>query len=132
MPISLKLRVLKAALMSAMLYSCESNFSSINKQYMSAVKALLGVRISTPNILCLLEVGLPEVSSIIKKRQSSFMKKFMIKASGDEPLAHALQLCSNTKMGRALHAAAAVEGDTEEKSRQHLREECRRMQDPER
>ena len=130
MPFSFKARVMKAALISAMLYSCESwitgNFSSINKQYMSAVKALLGVRLSTPNTLCLLEAGLSEVSSIIKQRQTTFMKRFMAKTTGEEPLSQALQLCTDTRMAQGLQAALAVEEDLEEASSQRLREECRR------
>jgi hypothetical protein len=55
MPYAVKAKVLNAALLSSILYSCESwltdQLSQINKHYMSAVKLLVGVRITTPNMM---------------------------------------------------------------------------------
>jgi hypothetical protein len=129
MPYSVKAKVLNAALLSSILYSCESwltdQLSPINKHYMSAVKLLLGVRITTPNILCLVEAGMPELSATVLKRQGNFMRKFLQHSSGEEPLAHALHLCADTSMGRRLRRAAEYLGDAETNSRVSLRTQCR-------
>ena len=60
MPFCVKLKVLQAAFMSAIMYGCESwvNVSSIKpveKLYYGAIKSLLNVRITTCNELCLLD-----------------------------------------------------------------------------
>ena len=97
MPYSLKKKVLDAALFSAMLYSCETwltrNIREVTKHYFSAIKLLLGVRTTTTNILCLVETGYPELESLIKKRRMTFIQKFIRNSSGEEPLAHVLDLC---------------------------------------
>ena len=132
MPFSLKKMVLRAALFSAILYSCETwlyeNISSVNKHYMAAVKLLLGVRTTTPHILCLIEAGLPELQSTIQKRQGNFFRSFTQKSTGEEPLAHALRLCNGMQMLNKLQNAAARvnAGDPEAESMQHMQEECRR------
>ena len=132
MPFSLKRKVFTAALSSAMLYSCESwltdNLSSISKMYMAAVKMLLGVRTTTPNMICLLEIGLPELKSTVLKKQGDFLRKFRQRSSGDEPLAQILRLCENDGMaGMALRLQNAADSATDpvEASRENLRQMCR-------
>ena len=129
MPYNFKYRTLQAALFSSMLYSCETwvtgNLASISKHYLAAVKALLGVRSSTPNTLCLVEAGLPEVAATILARRKTFMRKFTEKMTGDEPLACALCLGEETEMGRLLREAQNTDGDPEELSRQRLQTQCR-------
>ena len=79
LPFILKLRVLDACLISAIIYGCESWFSSkiskLNTLYLAAVKAALGVRKTCPNLVTLLEVGLPNLSAKVKERQFKFYKK---------------------------------------------------------
>ena len=78
-PLWVKKKVLEAAIVSAILYSCESWLSNsvkvIGRLYMSLVKSLLGVRISTPNDLCLIELGYPTVKGRIQQAQSRFFRK---------------------------------------------------------
>ena len=128
MPFSMKLRVLKAALFSSMLYASETwltdQLSSVNKHYLAAIKALLGVRSTTANTLCLIELGLPDLSSSIQKRRTKFMKSFEAKSAGDEPLAYALRLCATSEKGRRLQAALVYDGDAEQQSLQRLKAEC--------
>lgn len=128
MPFTFKLRVLKAALLSSILYGCESwltdNIGAVNKHYMAIVKLLLGVRVSIPHMICLIELGLPELSSIILKRQGNFMRSYMERSSGDEPLALALQLCTGTAMYQRLCKAANHVGDPEFQSVENLRIKC--------
>ena len=57
MPFTVKKKVLDAAFIAAILYTCESwlnvGLKKMECIYMSALKALLGVRASTTNDLCL-------------------------------------------------------------------------------
>ena len=75
-PFWVKVRVFEACIVSSILYGCESwlipDLSSMNNIYMRAVKALLGVRHSTPNDLCLIELGFPTLIEIVRKKQFLF------------------------------------------------------------
>ena len=68
MPFFVKLKVLNACFMSWILYGCESwlnvNLKPLDKLYCGAIKSLLGVRVSTGNVLCLVELGLPMVKDL--------------------------------------------------------------------
>ena len=97
-PFMVKKRVLEAAFMSSILYGCEAWLNTSLKQvevmYMKAVKALLGVRITTPNKLCLIEGGLKPLTAIVKSRQKKFLDKMREKRGEmhDDPLIHALNI----------------------------------------
>ena len=94
-PFSVKKKVLEAAFMSCILYGCEAwlnvPLKMAETMYMKAVKALLGVRITTPNDLCLIESGLKPLKSLVLKRQSKFFKKMLEARSDmtDDPFMHA-------------------------------------------
>ncbi len=96
MPYYLKLKVFNSALLSSVLYGCESwltqSLSDLSSYYMTAVKLLLEVRRSTPNIMSLLEVGLPELPSIILKRQCNWISKYMRRTNAEEPLQQTLHM----------------------------------------
>ena len=130
MPYSLKKKVLDAALFSAMLYSCETwltrNIREVTKHYFSAIKLLLGVRTTTTNILCLVETGYPELESLIKKRRMNFIQRFIRNSSGEEPLAHALDLCreANTKTYRMIEDALSSRKDPVEENLVHIKAKC--------
>jgi hypothetical protein len=118
MPFDFKYKVLTAALSASMLYSCESwltdNIAGVNKLYMSAMKILLGVRVTTPHLLCQIEIGISDLKSTIMKRQGVFMRRFRLKSAGDEPLAQVLNLTRRTVaagMVQRLDDAAAADGD---------------------
>ncbi len=80
-PFFIKQKVIKAALLFSILYSYESWFTRslfpASTLYMDAVKALLGVRRTTPNLLCLLELGLPSLSGKVRDTQLRFIEKLI-------------------------------------------------------
>ncbi len=63
------------------------------------VKALLGVRKSTPKDICLTELGLPTVSGRIRATQKRFYTRLITDRSGmrDDPFFHVWTLCKETK-----------------------------------
>ena len=130
MPFCLKKKVLEAALFSSMLYACESwltdGLKAVNQHYMAAIKQLLGVRSTTPHVLCLLEAGLPDLIGTITKRRCNFMTAFVQRSSQDEPLSQVLELCrrENTDMYQRLTAAQSYFGDPVLHSLQKLKDDC--------
>lgn len=74
-PFTVKRRIFDAALMSAILYGCESwlnaDLKPIVKLYNWALKQLLGVRMTTCNDVCYLEAGCPP----LKDLNASFLLK---------------------------------------------------------
>ena len=107
MPFHLKEKVLEAAVISSMTYGCEGwpsqDLKAISKHHMNGVKLLLGVRRTTPNTLCLIEIG--------HMRQGAFLRKFLATSSGDEPLHQALRICSDNGLAGRLQRAAADPAD---------------------
>ena len=97
-PFQVKKRVLEAAFLSSILYGCESwlgvPLKPVKVIYMKAVRALLGVRSTTPTDLCLLEGGLKSLDSLVKTRQKKFFTKMHEARSemADDPLMHALHI----------------------------------------
>ena len=78
-PFFMKRRVLDAALMSALLYGCESWLAAELKPIMSlynlCFKELLGVRRSACNKMCYIESGYPPLQKIVKNKQHKFFHK---------------------------------------------------------
>jgi hypothetical protein len=78
MPYVYKKMVLEAAIMCSLMYGCESwlteQFKVLEKSYIGALKALLGVRETTRTDVVLLETGMPTLSEFIRKRTASFIK----------------------------------------------------------
>ena len=96
-PFHVKKKVFDAAFSSSILYSMESwiGFStkSIESMYMKGVKALLGVRSSIPDNLCLIEAGLPPLESVVLQAQGKFFNKMMHRMDmEDDPLGYVLRL----------------------------------------
>ncbi len=64
--------MLKSCLISAILYRCEAWFSgnirSLNTRDLSSVKAIHGVRLTTPNVTCMMESGFPTLNAFIINR----------------------------------------------------------------
>ena len=102
-PFQVKKKVFEAAFTSAILYGCESwvdiNLKPIKQMYMSGVKALLGVRKTIPESLCLLEAGIPPVESIIHNKQAQFFSKMLNDREGmqDDPFWHVFQIVNNSE-----------------------------------
>ena len=110
MPFIVKKKVMDAAFMSAIMYGCESWLGvcvkDMDKIYHAALKALLGVRTTTVNDLCLAELGYPLIKYYVLQRQRWFFKKMIDSRSGldDDPLMLAINLAqdSGSKMGTAI------------------------------
>jgi hypothetical protein len=117
MPFKVKLKVFEAAFNSAVLYGCESwldvNCRVMDSIYMSAIKALLCVKVSTPNICCLAELGLPPLHIVVKQKQSNFLRKIMSERSdlSDDPLMFCIELTrsGNPRMSRYIESVICQE-----------------------
>ena len=75
-----KKKVFTNALMSSIVYGCESwlngDVKPVSKLYnMWCIKKVLGVRETTRNDLCLLEIGCPPLHSLVKDKQWRFFQK---------------------------------------------------------
>ena len=116
-PFQVKKRVLEAAFLSTILYGCESwlkvPLKAVEVMYMKAVRALLGVRATTPTNLCLLEGGLKPLESLVKSRQKKFFVKMMAKRADmmDDPLMHAINITKelNRPMWSYVESVLSVE-----------------------
>ena len=101
MPFVAKRKVVEAAFNACILYGCEAWLGTglrvMESLYMSAIKALLGVRQSTPNTICLIEAGMLRLKTLVMHRQKIFYEYMLKFRSGmtDDPLIFALEL---TKM----------------------------------
>ena len=80
-PFWVKRKVLEAALLSSIFYGCESWLcKQVNEPqhlYMSAMKSLLSVRRTTPNDMCLIELGYPSATGYIRNCQGNFFRKMI-------------------------------------------------------
>ena len=109
-PFPAKLKVLDAAYNAAILYGCESWIGAspkpMNTMYMSALKAVLGVRSSASNDLCLLELNKPSLLSVVRNRQAKFLRAVISERSGmdNDPLMFALSITrqGNRKMSNLI------------------------------
>ena len=90
--------------MSSILYSAESwltnsisYISPVNHLYISSIKYLLGVRKSTSNNLCLIEIGYAPLQYFIKNIQSNYFKKILSEREGltDDPFMTVFNLCKS-------------------------------------
>ena len=81
MPYIYKKRVFVAAIVSSLLYGCETwfmeNFKEAKKKYIEALKTLLGVSETTRYDIILLETGMPTLKELICYRTVKFLKKIL-------------------------------------------------------
>ncbi len=120
LPFVVKRRVFEAALMSAVLYGCESwvnaDCKPVTKLYNWALKQMLGVRKTTSNMVCYAEVGLPSLPDLIKLKQHKFFRRMWQERSGmnDDPLILAIRvtLASRTPTARCLDSFVTTEPPT--------------------
>ena len=79
-PAVVKLKVLKACVMSALLYNCEAFGpyipEGLEEMYHKMLKAALGVRNNCPNLLILIESGCLPLRCLIQSRQLKFFRRF--------------------------------------------------------
>ena len=82
-PFQVKLDVLYSCLFSSLLYSCEAwgNLIKIEEQFnvieRKALKAILGVKPSTSDLIVYAEINRAELSAIVMDRQEKFWDKFL-------------------------------------------------------
>ena len=98
MPYRFKKQVLEAMIVSSLLYACETwlsvNAKEVEKMYISALKALLGVRDTTRSDMIFIESGLPSIVERISKRTSKFVKKeLLIEQIDRTPLQKIFDIC---------------------------------------
>jgi hypothetical protein len=116
-PFWVKKMVLDSALLSAILYGCEgwliSNMDCMNSLYISGVKALLGVRRSTPNDLCLAESGYPPLLGYIKEIQFKFFTNMFQHRSNlnDDPFIYVWDLVNTARTPCAQYVNHLLAGD---------------------
>ena len=109
-PFVVKRRVFDAALMSSLLYGCESwvgaDIKPVIKLYNWALKQLLGVRKTTPNDVCYAEAGYPSLPDLIRFKQHKFYSNMLAERSNmiDDPLVFAIDIARrrNTVMSRTI------------------------------
>lgn len=101
-PFFVKKRVFVAALMSSLLYGCESwigaDLKPMIKLYNWCLKKLLGVRKSTCNDVCYVESGYLPLPDIVRNKQHKFVHVMWQERSQlvDDPLVYVLNLAVNT------------------------------------
>ena len=88
-PFVVKRCVLNAALMSSVLYGCESwigaDLAPVAKIYYSAIKELLDVKLTTCNGLCYIEGGFIPLQSIVMARQKKWLERIQTERSNIKP-----------------------------------------------
>ena len=114
MPYLFKKKVLEAAIVSSLLYGCESwlssNLKDIEKMYIGAIKALLGVRETTRTDTTLIETGMPSLKQLVSKRTSTFMKKELsAERTLDTPLIKIFKICEAKRTGGFLFLSRAID-----------------------
>ena len=97
MPYAYKRKVFEAAVMSSLLYSCETWFTKdpkiLIKQYNKAVRCLLGVRHNTSIEMCLVESGIYPLKFIVTKKLNTFLNSKLREFDPEEPFDIVYRLC---------------------------------------
>ena len=121
-PFYVKRKVFHAAVMSSILYGCESwlegNIKPMEKLYNMCIKHLLGVRKNTTTALCMIELGLPPLKALVAQRQRTFFKKMWAEREGmfEDPFTHALMLVKNSNISTARYINNLIENDFDDVS----------------
>ena len=119
-PFSIKRRVFDAALVSTILYSCESwvggDLRPIVGLYHLCLKHLLGVRKSTCNNLCLVELGCPPLKALVLAKQRKFFAKIWSERSGmlGDPLVHAINITLSQRTSTARYLNDLLHNDVDD------------------
>ena len=82
-PFIVKRRVFDAVLLSSLVYGCESwvggwvicDMKPVVKLYNCALKHLLGVKKTTPNVVCYVESGYPSLPDLVRYKQHHFFQE---------------------------------------------------------
>ena len=115
LPFLIKKRVMEAALFSSILYGHESwigsSASVAQVVYHNVIKILLGVRITTSNDLCLMELNYPSLSARVKASQQKFLGNLLKDRHGmaDDPFIAIWKICSNARTCGAKYLQKVLE-----------------------
>ena len=102
-PFFVKLRVFNACVMSSILYGCETwlqgDLRPITRLYNMCIKAMLGIRNTTCNDLCYMELGLPPLKALVTGKQRAFVKGLWQRRENlpDDPWAHAFNIARGAR-----------------------------------
>ena len=116
-PFYVKKESFHAAVMSSILYGCESwlngNIKPMEKLYNMCIKHLLGVRKNTTNTLCLVELGCPPLKALVAQRQRKFFKRMWAERVNmiDDPFFFAIQLVRNSNITTGRHINDLINND---------------------
>ena len=116
-PFVVKRRVFDAALMSSLLYGCESwlnaDIRPMIKLYNWAIKQLLGVRLTTCNDLCYVEIGYPPLKDLVIAKQRKFFKKMWGERLNmfDDPLVFAIRTVQNAQYKTSNYINGLINDD---------------------
>ncbi len=117
------------AVTTSVLYECESwlncDIRQIEKQYKWCIKQLLGVRKTTNNDVCMVELGLSSLRAVIKAKHRKFFHKMWSQRNtmNDEPLTHAVRLVMsyNDQLSRYITDLTCNNVDDAEEAKQKMR-----------
>ena len=116
-PFYVKLKIFNACIVSSVTYGCESwlngDLRPIQKLYNMCIKALLNVRNTTNNELCMVELGLPPLKALVKQRQRIFFKAMHLSRVNmeDDPFGHALRITMEARTPTARYLRTLLEGN---------------------
>ena len=119
-PFYVKKKVFHAAVMSTILYGCESwlngNIRPMENIYNMCVKHLLGVRKNTTTSLCLVELGYPPLKALVTHKQRKFFRKMWAEREGmlDDPFSHAVRLIKDTNISTARYINNLIGNDIDD------------------
>ena len=114
-PFYVKKRMFDAAMISTVLYGCESWFQGdlrpVERLYNWGIKQLLGVRMTTCTDLCYVELGYPPLKYLVKAKQRKFFSKLWNERRGmdDDPWTHAAKITLATNTLTARHIKGLIE-----------------------
>ena len=116
-PFYVKRRIFDAALMSSVLYGCESwingNLRPVEKLYNWGIKQLLGVRMSTCNDLCYTELGVPPLKALVTYKQRQFFTSMWRERRNmtDDPLIFAINNTLNSNISTSRYISQLINQD---------------------
>ena len=129
MPYVYKKRVFDAAVLSSLLYSCESwltnNIKGVEKQYNKLIRCLLGVRKNTSPSLCMLEAGIVPITDIVRKNQKSFLISKRENVDEELPFNYVFNMCRDSSTPGFRFLSGILEGNSELNSLQRIAREIR-------
>ena len=81
--------------------------------YLKAIKALLGVRITTSNSLCLVESGFKPLNGLVKERQKKFFTKMTTLCADiqDDPFMHSMKITEDLNNSMWRYIDNTIRGD---------------------